>query len=78
MDYVVKVSEPDFQLPQVVLDNLDLPGATPEQIAVAVEVYFQAHPADGVALLAHIADETPHPAYDDLPSFTLLFENGLA
>lgn len=26
---------------------------------------------------AHINDATPHPAYDDLPSFTLIFENGL-
>lgn len=26
---------------------------------------------------AHIADATPHPAYDDLQSLTLLFENGL-
>lgn len=25
----------------------------------------------------HIIDTTPHPAYDDLPSLTLLFENGL-
>jgi hypothetical protein len=26
---------------------------------------------------AHIADTTPHPAYDDLPSLTLRFLNGL-
>jgi hypothetical protein len=32
---------------------------------------------DGGALATHIADETPHPAYDDLPSLRLLFENGL-
>mgnify|MGYP001074090410 CR=1 FL=1 len=25
----------------------------------------------------HVNDATPHPAYDDLPSFTLIFENGL-
>lgn len=31
----------------------------------------------GVALEAHIVDLDPHPAYDDLASFTLLFENGL-
>lgn len=32
-----------------------------------------------VALQAHINSDTPHPAYDvDLPSLTLLFENGLA
>lgn len=28
-------------------------------------------------LEGHINDETPHPHYDDLPSLTLLFENGL-
>lgn len=28
-------------------------------------------------LLTHIEDLTPHPAYDDLPSLTLIFENGL-
>lgn len=32
---------------------------------------------DGGALATHIVDTTPHPAYDDLPSLTLLFENGL-
>jgi len=32
--------------------------------------------ADGAVAL-HIADTTPHPAYDDLPSMVLLFENGL-
>ena len=29
------------------------------------------------AMSLHILDPTPHPVYDDLPSFTLLFENGL-
>lgn len=29
------------------------------------------------ALATHLIDPTPHPAYDDLPSLTLLFENGL-
>lgn len=28
-------------------------------------------------LLAHLADETPHPVYDDIPSLVLVFENGL-
>lgn len=31
----------------------------------------------GELLEVHINDETPHPAYDDLPSLNLLFENGL-
>lgn len=29
------------------------------------------------ALAVHIDDETPHPAYDDLPSLVLIFNNGL-
>jgi hypothetical protein len=34
--------------------------------------------ADSAAeLSAHINNETPHPAYDDMNSLTLLFENGL-
>lgn len=32
---------------------------------------------DPAALEAHIASATPHPAYDDIPSLTILFENGL-
>lgn len=32
---------------------------------------------DGAALVAHINSEEPHPEYDDLPSLTLQFENGL-
>lgn len=28
-------------------------------------------------LPTHINSPTPHPAYDDLPDFNLLFENGL-
>lgn len=34
-------------------------------------------PMDTTAINAHIADPTPHPSYDDLPSLTLLFENGI-
>lgn len=37
--------------------------------------------ADGLdaddLMALHILDPTPHPAYDDMPSLTLLFENGL-
>ena len=29
------------------------------------------------AVLEHIADATPHPIYDDTPSLSLLFENGI-
>jgi hypothetical protein len=28
-------------------------------------------------LAAHVADTTPHPVYDDMPSLSLLFQNGL-
>lgn len=28
-------------------------------------------------LAEHILDPEPHPAYDDIPSFALIFENGL-
>jgi len=47
---------------------LDLPYFTP--IPEGTEV-------SDAALLAHIQSPTPHPVYDDLPSLTLLFENGL-
>jgi|JI10StandDraft_1071094.scaffolds.fasta_scaffold2254398_2 hypothetical protein len=30
-----------------------------------------------MALTQHVNSETPHPAYDDMQSLTLLFENGL-
>lgn len=30
---------------------------------------------DMIAL--HLVDPTPHPPYDDMPSLTLIFENGL-
>lgn len=33
--------------------------------------------AIGTALQAHINDPLPHPAYDDIPSLTLIFENHL-
>ncbi len=45
----------------------DLPGTDPEEIKRYVEEEVS----------AHVADPTPHPAYDDLPSLRLLFENGL-
>lgn len=40
--YFLKVSPPDFQLPQVVLDSL--PAASPEEIAAAVTEYLDANP----------------------------------
>lgn len=29
------------------------------------------------AIDVHVNSETPHPAYDDMPSLELIFENGL-
>lgn len=29
------------------------------------------------SIAAHVQADLPHPAYDDLPSLTILFENGL-
>ena len=40
------------------------------------EIYNGAD-GDGASLAVHIADETPHPAYDDMISLVLQFENGL-
>lgn len=35
-------------------------------------------PEGGHDLLdAHLADDTPHPPYDDMPDLTLLFNNAL-
>lgn len=49
------------------------------EVAEAVTEYLDANPASLEPLLVqHLADETPHAVYDDLPSFTLIFENGLA
>lgn len=31
----------------------------------------------GTVVGLHMQDDDPHPAYDDLPSLQLLFENGL-
>jgi hypothetical protein len=37
--------------------------------------YTDQHMLD--SLDEHVNSETPHPAYDDMPSLELLFENGL-
>lgn len=35
--------------------------------------------ADAHALISqHVADNTPHPVYDDMQDLTIIFENGLA
>jgi hypothetical protein len=59
------------------------PAASPEVIAAAVQGYLDEHPPDDVpdlidaAITTHVQAPAPHPAYDDLPSLQLLFENGL-
>lgn len=65
----------------------DLPsfGVSGEEIATAVTEYFEQNPVVGAttqyveeAIASHENDATPHKAYDtDIPSLTLIFENGL-
>lgn len=52
-------------------------GSIPEgAVEAALADYFEAHPPTG--LEAHIASETPHPAYDeDLVDLTVVLENHL-
>jgi len=74
-DFFVKVSEPDFRLPQIVIDNL--PIVDPEQVNLVITEYLEQNPVSEPLLEAHVVDDSPHPAYDDLPSLRLLFENGI-
>lgn len=61
-------------------------GVSEEAIEEAVNDYLQANPPQGVspayvqdALLAHKQENDPHDAYDiDIPSLSILFQNGLA
>lgn len=61
------------------LQNLD------EFVGDSVDQWFQNHPASGVspetlaaAIQAHEEDPEPHKAYDlDIPSLSVMFENGL-
>ena len=39
---------------------------------------FVTHDDLDAVIYDHVADPEPHPAYDDIPSLTLLFENGIA
>ena len=59
-------------------------GATPEQIAMLVADYLDAHPPTGVtpadvtaAIDEHADSLTPHPAYDEIPDLALIFDNHL-
>lgn len=57
--------------------EIDLTLEAGQTVAIELQVYSAASASDNAPLLEHIANATPHPVYDDLPSFTLLFENGL-
>jgi hypothetical protein len=76
------VDDGTFLFPQKTMDALAkaLPGASQEQLEAALAEYLATHPpaAQDPRLDEHLASETPHDAYDvDMPSLTLIFENGL-
>jgi len=78
--YLIPTVDPTTKLfPQPTMDALTeaLPGASDEQVADAVTTYLTANPPGEPLLAEHIVAPTPHPAYDDIPSLTVLFENGL-
>jgi hypothetical protein len=79
---IPRVDDKTFLFPEATMDALRraMPGATDEQLQAAVQEYLAAHPPVAVdpRLDEHLASETPHDAYDvDMPSLTLIFENGL-
>lgn len=53
-----------------------------EEIGEAVEEYLEENPGSGEEplLIAHLADPTPHPVYDDLAAgrFVTMLQNGMA
>lgn len=53
-----------------------------EEIGKAVDQYLEEHPGTGEEplLLAHLADPTPHPVYDNLAAgrFVAMLQNGMA
>ena len=55
---------------------------TPAEIGAAVEKYLEENPGSGEEplLVAHLADPTPHPVYDNLAAgrFVTYLENGMA
>lgn len=60
---------------------LVIPIATrPRPVVMPTTLRVGTQPVDivtGPQLENHIQNTTPHPAYDDLPSLTSLFRNGL-
>ena len=71
---VVEVVQAQVQVVEVTSGTVDVVG-----VAEAVGPRGPAgSDADATVLLeAHIVAPEPHPAYDDMPDMTLLFENGL-
>lgn len=58
------------------LTDVDAPPAAPGVLERQDD--GRVRPVTRTQLLAdHVADPEPHPAYDDLPSLVILFENGL-
>ena len=75
-----------MSLPLTIEDLRALPPVVLEQYAALspITVIGTAGGTGGVtlqqlsdAVVAHSIDPEPHPVYDDAPSFTLQFENGL-
>ena len=55
---------------------------TQAEIGEAVEQYLEENPGSGEEplLIAHLADTTPHPVYDNLAAgrFVTMLQNGMA
>jgi len=49
------------------IENLSVPGGDLEAVEELIEE----------AVDNHVNDSEPHPAYDDMPTLRLIFENGL-
>jgi hypothetical protein len=50
------------------ISNLQAGGVPAEEVQQMIDA----------SVTTHVNDTSPHPAYDDIPSLTVLFENGLA
>jgi len=62
------------------LSNVEAFGAAPDSVLVkGNDGKWRPRPYVNVdqAISVHVSDSTPHPAYDDMPSLRLLYENGL-
>lgn len=71
------MSEFDILDPATITALRALPAAEIATFAT-VDPIIVLGPASGeAALLNHIASPTPHPAYDNMASLRLVFENGL-